>query len=60
MYKKAEALFWTAEEMDLSKDLHDWTKKLDNNERHFILHILAFFAASKSHCQREPRQTFLK
>ncbi|KAF8514803.1 ribonucleotide reductase small subunit [Hysterangium stoloniferum] len=46
MYKKAEASFWTAEEMDLSKDLHDWTTKLNDNERHFISHVLAFFAAS--------------
>lgn len=46
MYKKAEASFWTAEEMDLSKDLHDWENKLNDNERHFISHILAFFAAS--------------
>jgi len=46
MYKKAEASFWTAEEMDLSKDLHDWHHKLNDNERHFISHVLAFFAAS--------------
>ncbi|PAV21192.1 ribonucleotide reductase small subunit [Pyrrhoderma noxium] len=46
MYKKAEASFWTAEEMDLSKDLHDWQNKLNDNERHFISHVLAFFAAS--------------
>jgi ribonucleoside-diphosphate reductase subunit M2 len=46
MYKKAEASFWTAEEMDLSKDLHDWENKLNDNERHFISHVLAFFAAS--------------
>ncbi|KAH7105419.1 ribonucleotide reductase small subunit [Auriculariales sp. MPI-PUGE-AT-0066] len=46
MYKKAEASFWTAEEMDLSKDLHDWDNKLNDNERHFVSHILAFFAAS--------------
>ena len=46
MYKKAEASFWTAEEMDLSKDLHDWENKLNANERHFISHVLAFFAAS--------------
>ncbi|EJU06229.1 ribonucleotide reductase small subunit [Dacryopinax primogenitus] len=46
MYKKAEASFWTAEEMDLSKDLHDWQNRLNNNERHFISHVLAFFAAS--------------
>lgn len=45
MYKKAEASFWTAEEVDLSKDLPDW-EKLKPEERHFISHILAFFAAS--------------
>ncbi|KAF9011993.1 ribonucleotide reductase small subunit [Cyathus striatus] len=46
MYKKAEASFWTAEEMDLSKDLHDWNHRMNDNERHFISHVLAFFAAS--------------
>jgi len=46
MYKKAEASLWTAEEMDLSKDLHDWNNRLDDNERHFVSHVLAFFAAS--------------
>src|ERR1700749_3011858 len=46
MYKKAEASFWTAEEMDLSKDIHDWNNRLNANEQHFISHVLAFFAAS--------------
>jgi ribonucleoside-diphosphate reductase subunit M2 len=46
MYKKAEASFWTAEEIDLSKDLLDWNKKLNDDERFFISHVLAFFAAS--------------
>ena len=46
MYKKAEASFWTAEEMDLSKDLHDWNNRLNDDERYFISHVLAFFAAS--------------
>ncbi|KLU89027.1 ribonucleoside-diphosphate reductase small subunit [Magnaporthiopsis poae ATCC 64411] len=46
MYKKAEASFWTAEEIDLSKDLHDWNNKLNDDEKYFISHILAFFAAS--------------
>lgn len=45
MYKKAESAFWTAEEIDLSKDIDDWNK-LSDNERHFIKHILAFFAGS--------------
>ena len=46
MYKMAQASFWTAEEMDLSADVRDWSLKLNNNERHFVKHILAFFAAS--------------
>lgn len=46
MYKKAEASFWTAEEIDLSPDLLDWEFKLTNDEKHFIKHVLAFFAAS--------------
>ncbi len=45
-YKKMEASFWTAEEIDLSQDLTDWNHKLNADERYFIKHILAFFAAS--------------
>jgi ribonucleoside-diphosphate reductase beta chain len=45
-YKKSEASFWTAEEIDLSNDLGDWNNKLNDNERHFVKHVLAFFAAS--------------
>lgn len=45
MYKKAEASFWTTEEIDLEPDLEDW-KKLNSDEQHFIKHVLAFFAAS--------------
>lgn len=45
MYKKAEASFWTTEEIDLSADLVDWGK-LNADEQHFIKHVLAFFAAS--------------
>jgi len=45
-YKKAEASFWTAEEIDLSQDTHDWENRLNDGERHFISHVLAFFAAS--------------
>ena len=45
MYKKHEASFWTAEEIDLSQDEKDW-EKLNENEQHFIKHVLAFFAAS--------------
>ena len=45
-YKKMEACFWTAEEIDLHQDLTDWNSKLNDDERYFIKHILAFFAAS--------------
>jgi ribonucleoside-diphosphate reductase beta chain len=45
MYKMSQALFWTAEEIDLTQDFRDW-EKLNDGERHFIKHVLAFFAAS--------------
>ena len=45
MYKKQMASFWTADEIDLYQDITDW-EKLSDNERHFIKHVLAFFAAS--------------
>jgi ribonucleoside-diphosphate reductase beta chain len=45
-YKSMEASFWTAEEIDLSQDLNDWNNKLSEDERYFVKHILAFFAAS--------------
>jgi len=46
MYKSAEANFWTAEELDLSKDKKDFNENMNDNERYFIENILAFFAAS--------------
>eukprot|EP00096_Caligus_rogercresseyi_P012456 TRINITY_DN5226_c0_g1_i1.p1 TRINITY_DN5226_c0_g1~~TRINITY_DN5226_c0_g1_i1.p1 ORF type:complete len:361 (-),score=101.29 TRINITY_DN5226_c0_g1_i1:159-1241(-) len=46
MYKKAVASFWTVEEVDLSKDTLDWEERLNDEERYFISHVLAFFAAS--------------
>ncbi|KAG1655335.1 hypothetical protein FOA52_008317 [Chlamydomonas sp. UWO 241] len=45
-YKKAEASFWTAEEVDLGDDIKHWNEKLSEDERFFIKHVLAFFAAS--------------
>jgi len=45
-YKKQEASFWTAEEIDLHQDPVHWREKLNDDERYFIKHILAFFAAS--------------
>ena len=46
MYKKQVASFWTAEEIDLHQDMTDWEQKLNDNEKHFIKYVLAFFAAS--------------
>jgi ribonucleoside-diphosphate reductase subunit M2 len=45
-YKQAEASFWTAEEITLSSDIYDWETKLNDDEKYFISHVLAFFAAS--------------
>jgi ribonucleotide reductase beta subunit family protein with ferritin-like domain len=45
LYKKHVDSFWRAEEVDLSKDANDWLS-LSDDERYFILHILAFFAGS--------------
>ena len=44
-YKKAQQVFWTAEEIDLAQDHTDW-EKLSEGEQHFVKHVLAFFAAS--------------
>jgi ribonucleoside-diphosphate reductase beta chain len=46
LYKQQEACFWTAEEIDLAQDIYDWEHKLNEDEQHFIKHVLAFFAAS--------------
>lgn len=45
-YKTSQAMIWTAEEIDLSSDIVDWNTKLNEDEKYFIKHILAFFAAS--------------
>lgn len=45
-YKQSEASFWTPEEIDLQQDISDWEKKLNDDERYFVKHVLAFFAAS--------------
>lgn len=46
MYKAAVNSFWVAEEIDLQPDLDDWNNRLNPDEKHFISHVLAFFAAS--------------
>lgn len=59
MYKKAEASFWTAEEIDLSQDLNDWAN-LNDHERHFISHVLAFFAASDGIVNENLAENFVR
>jgi ribonucleoside-diphosphate reductase beta chain len=58
-YKKAEASFWTAEEIDLQTDLIDWETKLNDDERHFVKHVLAFFAASDGIVNENLAENFL-
>lgn len=58
-YKRAEASFWTAEEIDLSPDLIDWENKLTDDERFFIQHVLAFFAASDGIVNENLAEHFL-
>ena len=60
VYKSAEASFWTAEEIDLSADLVDWSTKLNDNERHFIKHVLAFFAASDGIVNENLAENFVR
>ena len=74
MYKKAEASFWTAEEVtgalweqffiaifqvDLSKDMKDW-ENLKDDERYFVSHVLAFFAASDGIVNENLVERFMK
>ncbi len=58
-YKKHEASFWTAEEIDLAADLDHWDNKLNDNERYFIKHVLAFFAASDGIVNENLAENFL-
>ncbi|MDC1403866.1 ribonucleotide-diphosphate reductase subunit beta [Crocinitomicaceae bacterium] len=58
-YKRAEASFWTAEEIDLASDLVDWESKLNDDEKHFIKHVLAFFAASDGIVNENLAENFL-
>ena len=58
-YKEEEASIWTAEEIDLSQDILDWETKLNDDERHFIKHVLAFFAASDGIVNENLAENFL-
>ena len=58
-YKQAEASIWTAEEIDLHQDLTDWENKLNDDERYFIKHVLAFFAASDGIVNENLAENFI-
>ena len=58
-YKKQEASFWTAEEVDLEQDVIDWNTKLTHDEKYFIKHILAFFAASDGIVNENLAENFI-
>ncbi len=58
-YKLSQSNFWTAEEIDLQQDLVDWSTKLNDDERHFIKHVLAFFAASDGIVNENLAEHFL-
>ena len=59
-YEKAEATFWTTKEVDLYPDKTDWETKLSANEKHFIKHVLAFFAASDGIVNENLAENFVK
>jgi ribonucleotide reductase beta subunit family protein with ferritin-like domain len=59
MYKKAEASFWTSEEIDLTSDIKDW-ESLKDDERHFVSHVLAFFASSDGIVNENLSVRFMK
>lgn len=58
-YKQSESAFWTLEEIDLTTDIVDWNEKLNDNERHFIKHVLAFFAASDGIVNENLAENFI-
>ena len=58
-YKKQQACIWTAEEIDLSADLDDWRNVLNDDEKHFVKHVLAFFAASDGIVLENLAQRFM-
>ncbi len=57
-YKRAVASFWTADEVSMAQDVTDWRDKLNDDERHFIKHVLAFFAGSDGIVMENLQQNF--
>ena len=59
-FKEAQAAFWVAEEIDLSKDVIQWETVLEDNEKYFIKYVLAFFAASDGIVMENLAVNFMK
>jgi ribonucleoside-diphosphate reductase beta chain len=59
-YKKQQACIWTAEEIDLSADLDDWRNVLNDDEKHFVKNVLAFFAASDGIVNENLAENFVR
>jgi len=59
-YKTQQAMIWTAEEIDFQQDINDWENKLTDDERYFIKHVLAFFAASDGIVNENLAENFVK
>jgi ribonucleotide reductase beta subunit family protein with ferritin-like domain len=59
-YKKAVGMFWTAEEVDLTTDIVHWESQLNDDQRHFITHVIAFFAASDGIVNENLATRFMK
>lgn len=59
-YKRQQGAFWRAEVVDLTQDLTDWATRLNDNERHFIKHVLAFFAASDGIVNENLAENFVR
>jgi ribonucleoside-diphosphate reductase beta chain len=60
LYKQQETCFWTAEEIDLKDDIYDWENKLNEDEQHFVKHVLAFFAASDGIVNENLAENFVR
>lgn len=60
LYKMQEKNFWTVEEVDLANDLNDWNNRLNDDERYFVKHILAFFAASDGIVNENLAENFVR
>jgi ribonucleoside-diphosphate reductase beta chain len=58
-YKTSQHSFWTSEEIDLAQDTTDWEERLNDDERHYIKMVLAFFAASDGIVNENLAENFL-